>query len=58
MGFPLAAVSRGYSQVAASMLLVSGASLIAEHRPREWTSVVTAPRIQSTGSTGVVHGLS
>ena len=53
----------GYSLVAVHRLLVAVASLVAKCSRTlssygRWASVVTAPRLWSTGSTAVAHGLS
>ena len=50
-------VSQGYSSVAVSGLLIAVASLVAGIE-RARASVVAAPRLCSTGSIVVVHGLS
>ena len=58
-GFSLVAASRGYSPGVMRGLFTAVASLVAEHGlqgPR--ASVVVAPRLQSTGSIAVAHGLS
>ena len=57
-GFALAG-SRGCSPVAMCRFLIAMASLAAEHRLQgAQASVAVAPRLQSTGSVAVVHGLS
>ena len=59
MGFPLDAVSRGYSLVVMPGLLIAVASLIVEHRLQgTQASVVEAPGLQNTGPAVAVHGLS
>ena len=59
MDFSLVVVSQGYSLVAVRGLLIVVASVAAEDRLfGVQTSIVGAPRLQSTGSITVAHGLS
>ena len=59
MGFYLVAGSGDYSLVAVCSLLIVVNSPVTKHRLQgTWASVVVAPGSQSTGSIGVVHGLS
>ena len=59
MGFSLGAASRGCSPVAGRSLLVAVASLVAElGLSGTGASVGAAPRLCSTRSVVVVHGLS
>ena len=66
LGFSLVVEIGGYSPVADPRLLISVASLVAEHRLwgkcglqqlEHMDSVVAAPGLQSTSSVGVEHGL-
>ena len=65
-GFPLLLVGRGSSLVAVCGLLMAVTSLAAEHRlgahrlQQLWhvSSIVVAPRLQSTDSAVVAHALS
>ena len=59
VGFFLVVTSRSYALVAVCGLLITVASLVAEHGFQgAWASVVVAPALWNTGSVVVTHGLS
>ena len=59
VAFSLVVVSRGSSLVSVRELLIAVASLVAQHRLQgAWASAAVTPRLWSTASTVVMHGLS